>query len=514
MDDALVVMEDIDKAFPGVQALRGCYFDLYPGEVHGLVGENGAGKSTLMKVLAGIYSKDAGRIIYRGEPVEIPNPRAAQQMGISMIHQELKLMPHLTVKENIYLGRERLRWGFILNDSALDEEVRKLFERMRLKLEPQMKVADLSVAMQQMVEIAKALSFESRVLIMDEPTSALTEGETQALFRLIRQLRDQGVAVVFITHRLEELWEITDRLTVMRDGEYIGTLATEDATRDQVIRMMIGRTIYETAPVVPEDADDREVFLKVRGLTREGAFRDVSFEVRSGEILGFAGLVGAGRTDVARAIFGAEPVDAGEIYVKGQKVNIDSPHRAVKHSIGYLPEDRKRHGLALDLDVETNIVMATLERFTSFLGWVQTRDTASTAAHYVDMLNVRTPSLAQRVEHLSGGNQQKVVISKWLAADTDILIFDEPTRGIDVGAKSEVYRLLNELAERGKAIIMISSELPELIRMSHRVVVMCEGRITGELVGDAITQEAIMNLATLREKVVAGANSDAEEDPG
>ena len=252
----------------------------------------------------------------------------------------------------------------------------------------------------------------------------------------------------------------------------------------------------------------------MRGLTREGAFRDVSFEVRSGEILGFAGLVGAGRTDVARAIFGAEPADAGEIYVKGQKVNIDSPHRAVKHSIGYLPEDRKRHGLALDLDVETNIVMATLERFTSFLGWVQTRDTASTAAHYVDMLNVRTPSLAQRVENLSGGNQQKVVISKWLAADTDILIFDEPTRGIDVGAKSEVYRLLNELAERGKAIIMISSELPELIRMSHRVVVMCEGRITGELVGDAITQEAIMNLATLREKVVAGANSDAEEDPG
>ncbi|MGC9521945.1 MAG: sugar ABC transporter ATP-binding protein [Anaerolineae bacterium] len=513
MDGALVVMEEIEKAFPGVQALRGCYFDLYPGEVHGLVGENGAGKSTLMKVLAGIYSKDAGRITYRGEPVEIPNPRAAQQMGISMIHQELKLMPHLTVRENIYLGREPLRWGFILNDNALDEETRKLFERMQLKLEPQTRVADLSVAMQQMVEIAKALSFESRILIMDEPTSALTEGETQALFRLIRQLREQRVAVVFITHRLEELWEITDRLTVMRDGEYIRTLTTQDATRDQVIQMMIGRTIYETAPTVPEDADDHEVLLEVRGLTREGVFRDVSFEARSGEILGFAGLMGAGRTDVARAIFGAEPVDAGEIYVKGQKVNIDSPHRAVKHSIGYLSEDRKRYGLALDLDVETNIVLATLERFASFLGWVQTRETADTAARYVEMLNVRTPSLAQRAEHLSGGNQQKVVISKWLAADTDILIFDEPTRGIDVGAKSEVYRLLNELAERGKAIIMISSELPELIRMSHRVVVMCEGRITGELAGDAITQEAIMNLATLREKVVAGANSDAEEDP-
>jgi ribose transport system ATP-binding protein len=513
MDEVLVSMEGIDKSFPGVHALDHCQFKLRAGEVHGLVGENGAGKSTLMKVLAGIYRKDSGRIFYKGKEMEIPTPKAAQNLGISIIHQELNLMPHLTIAENIFIGREPRKFKILLDDKALNAQTQQLFDMMNLQLDPRTRVSNLTVAKQQMVEIAKALSFNAEVLIMDEPTAALADAEIEELFNIIRQLRDQGVGVVYISHRLQELKQITDRVTVMRDGQYIGTVPTPEATVDQVIKMMIGRTVYETSPEIPENGE-QEVVLEVKNLNRGKDLHDISFSLKSGEILGFAGLMGAGRTDVARAIFGADPIDSGEIYVKGRKVHINSPRDAVAHGIGYLSEDRKRYGVALDLDVETNIVLAAFRKFLRFLGWVNSTETHQTASHFVDALSIKTPSLQQRVKNLSGGNQQKVVIAKWLTAATDILIFDEPTRGIDVGAKSEIYKLLNDLVQEGKAIIMISSELPEILRMSHRIIVMCEGRITGELSNDekvpttettdvnASMQEEIMRYATQRGEIV------------
>ena len=498
MSDVLLSMEGIEKTFPGVHALSQCRFELCAGEVHALVGENGAGKSTLMKVFAGIYKKDAGRIVYKGKEVEIPSPRAAQHLGISMIHQELNLMPHLTVAQNIFIGREpRQGIRFILDEKAINEKAEQLFAMMHLRLDARTKVADLTVAKQQMVEIAKALSFNAEVLIMDEPTAALTEAEIEELFRIIRDLRAQGVGVVYITHRLEELKQISDRITVMRDGRYVDTVTTKDAEIDQIISMMVGRIIYEAAPEVPENAS-QQVVLEVKHLNRGNVIKDVSFQLKKGEILGFAGLMGAGRTEVGRAIFGADPMDSGEIYVQGKRVRIKSPSDAVRHSIAYLSEDRKRFGVTLGMDVESNIVLAAFGKFLGFLGWVNRARTHATAAHFVEMLSIRTPGLQQKVQNLSGGNQQKIVVGKWLTADTNILIFDEPTRGIDVGAKSEIYKLLNDLARQGKSIIMISSELPEILRMSHRVIVMCEGRVTGELSSAEATQEKIMKYATQR----------------
>ena len=496
--ESLVEMHGISKDFPGVHALRECRFELRPGEVHALVGENGAGKSTLMKILAGVYKMDAGRVRLRGQDVEIGSPRIAQQLGISMIHQELSLMPHLTVAENIFVGREpRGALPFLLEDGKLNERARRLFASLHLRIDPQVKVAKLSVAQQQMVEIAKALSYRAQVVIMDEPTATLTDAEVDELFRIIRALRASGVGVVHISHRLEELKRVSDRVTVMRDGQYINTVATQDAPIDRIISMMVGRTIYEAAPDVPQSTN-AEVVLEVRHLKSGRLIRDVSFAVRRGEIVGFAGLVGAGRTEVARAVFGADPIEAGEVLVRGRPVRIKSPGDAVRHGIGYLSEDRKRYGLALGMDVETNIVLATMRKFVGWLGRVDTSRTRVAAQEKVKRLAIKTPSLRQRVRNLSGGTQQKVVIAKWLTADTEVLIFDEPTRGIDVGAKSEVYHLLNELARQGKAIVMISSELPEIIRMSHRVIVMCEGRITGELSGRDASQEKIMTLATMR----------------
>jgi ribose transport system ATP-binding protein len=497
MSDLLVSMAGIDKAFPGVRALEQCRFELRPGEVHALVGENGAGKSTLMKVLAGVYASDAGRILFQGAEVEITSPRAAQSLGISMIHQELNLMPHLTVAQNIFIGREpRRRVPCFLDERALNDNAQALLARLKLALDARTRVSDLTVAKQQMVEIAKALSYDSKVLIMDEPTAALTGAEIDDLFRIIRELRDKGVGVVHISHRLEELPLIADRITVLRDGRHVETLNTSDSTREQLIRLMVGRTIYEGAPE-GASLSAGDVILEVKKLKRGRVLRDVSFRARRGEIIGFAGLVGAGRTEVARAIFGADPVDSGEIRVRGKKVRIRSPHDAVRHGIAYLSEDRKRFGLNVGMDVETNIVLATFRHFLGRLGWVASEKTRATAQHYVEMLRIRTPSIRERVKNLSGGNQQKVVIAKWLAAEAEILIFDEPTRGIDVGAKSEIYRLLSELSSQGKAIIMISSELPEILRMSHRIIVMCEGRITGELPSGA-TQEQIMRYATER----------------
>ncbi len=509
MAEILVSMSGIDKRFPGVHALDECQFELRTGEVHALVGENGAGKSTLMKILSGIYAKEAGRILFKGRELDIPNPRAAQDLGISIIHQELNLMSHLTIAQNIFIGREPRRWGgLFLDENAINEQTEKLFEMMHLRLDPRTKVTNLTIAKQQMVEIAKALSFNSDVLIMDEPTAALTETEIQDLFRIINNLRANGVGIVYISHRLEELKKISDRVTVMRDGRYINTLLTAEATTDQIINMMVGRTIYGGAPELPEDAS-QEVVLEVKNLNRGSQLIDINFELKRGEILGFAGLMGAGRTEVARAIFGADKIDSGEIYVQGEKVQIDSPEKAVWHGIGYLSEDRKRYGLALGLEVKENIALAALGKFLGFLGWVNQSLIRAEAKHHIDDLIIKTPSAEQKVKNLSGGNQQKVVIGKWLTADTDILIFDEPTRGIDVGAKSEIYNLLNDLARAGKSIIMISSELPEILRMSHRIVVMCEGRITGELLTSEATQEKIMTFATQRKAIVTDNNHAA-----
>ena len=512
MGEELVLMEGIEKSFPGVHALSQCHFDLRSGEVHALVGENGAGKSTLMKVLSGVYKKDAGRILYKGKEVDIPNPRAALHLGISIIHQELNLMNHLTVAQNIFIGREpRRQVKFFLDDKKINEEAEKLFAMLHLNLDPRTKVADLTVAKQQMVEIVKALSFNAEVLIMDEPTAALTDTEIAELFRIVSHLREQGVGIVHISHRLEELKSISDRVTVMRDGQYINTVQTKEASIDQIIGMMVGRTIFEATPEVPENPSE-EIVLEVKNLNRGRMVKDVSFNLKRGEILGFAGLVGAGRTEVARAIFGADTIDSGEIYVMGNKVQIKSPLDAVKNGIGYLSEDRKRYGLTLGMDVENNVVLASFNKFLGAFGWVNNDKTRSTANQMVNTLSIRTPSIQQKTKNLSGGNQQKVIVGKWLTADTDVLIFDEPTRGIDVGAKSEIYKLLNELARQGKSIIMISSELPEILRMSHRVIVMCEGRITGEInVADA-TQENIMKYATQRGGIIVD-NSKSNSEP-
>ncbi|MGB8648400.1 MAG: sugar ABC transporter ATP-binding protein [Anaerolineae bacterium] len=501
MGEVILQMEGITKTFPGVRALDNVHFELFKGEVHALVGENGAGKSTLMKVLAGVYPKDAGRITYKGREVEIHNPGAAQRLGISMIHQELNLMPHLTVAQNIFIGRERRQAGFFIQDKDINNQAAEFLAKLHLNLDPRTKVSKLTVARQQMVEIAKALSFNSSILIMDEPTAALTGTEIDELFNIIRRLRAEGVGVVHISHRLEELKQISDRITVMRDGRYVDTVQTADVTLDRIISMMVGRTIYEATPEVPEHSS-AEIMLEVKHLSSGNLLTDISFKLKKGEILGFSGLVGAGRTEVARAIFGADLIDSGEVYIEGRQVRIASPNDAVRNGIGYLSEDRKRYGLTLGMDVENNVVLAAMNRFLALFGWVNTTRTRETARKYVDALAIRTPSLQQRTRNLSGGNQQKVVIGKWLTANTKILIFDEPTRGIDVGAKSEIYRLLNDLAQQGKSIIMISSELPEILRMSHRIVVMCEGRITGELNIAEATQEKIMTLATQREVAI------------
>jgi ribose transport system ATP-binding protein len=500
--EALLRMEGISKSFPGVQALSDCRFELCSGEVHALVGENGAGKSTLMKILGGIYHKDTGHIYLEGKEVEIHNPRMAQHLGISIVHQELNLMPHLTAAQNIFIGREpRAKVSFVVDDKTTNQEAERLFHLLNLKLEPTTKVADLTVAKQQMVEIAKALSFNAKILVMDEPTAALTDTEIEELFGVIRKLRESGVGIIHISHRLEELKLISDRVTVMRDGKYIDTKFTQEISIDQIISMMVGRTIYETAPELPEKPSE-DVALEVRNLNRGKALRDISFKLKKGEILGFAGLIGAGRTEVARAIFGADGFDSGEIYVKGKKVHIKTPGDAVLHGIGYLSEDRKRYGLTLGMDVKENVVMAAMKKFLGWLGWVDFTKATVRGQEMVKALNIKTPNLEQKVQFLSGGNQQKVVIGKWLTADTDILIFDEPTRGIDVGAKSEIYKLLNDLAHQGKSIIMISSELPEVLRMSHRVIVMCEGRVTGILNAGEATQESIMKFATMRSETM------------
>lgn len=490
----LISMENISKSFPGVKALDQVSFQLKAGEVHALLGENGAGKSTLMKVLTGVYHKDEGVIKINGKEVDIADPKTAQELGISIIHQEFNLLPHLTVAQNIFIGREPRKVKGVLDEKKLNEDAKNILKRLDLALEPTDIVKDLSVAEQQMVEIAKAISVDSRVLIMDEPTAALTEGEVKKLFRIIKTFRDEGIGIVYISHKMEEFQHIVDRATVMRDGQYIGTVNFKETTLDHLIQMMVGRDLKDQYP--EKYAKIGENLLEVKNISRQNVLDNISFNLRKGEILGIAGLMGSGRTELARAIFGADPIDKGEIYLHGKKVNIHSPGDAISEGIGYLSEDRKRDGLALGLDVEDNIVLASLKDFTNKLGIVQRDKTLKECEKQVKDLKVKTPSLAQKVSNLSGGNQQKVIIGKWLCKNMEVFIFDEPTRGIDVGAKYEVYNLMNQLADDGAGIIMISSELPEILGMSDRVLVMCEGRITAELDIEEADQETIMFYAT------------------
>ena len=494
MGEVILTMKDIDKSFPGVHALDHVNFEVKRGEVHALMGENGAGKSTLMKVLTGIYTKDSGSITFEGKEVEFHNTREAQDAGVVIVHQELNMLGHLTVAQNIFIGRE-FKKGVKIDDKKMNEEAKKLFDRLHIDIDPSDTMSDLTVGKQQMCEIAKAISHEAKVIIFDEPSAALTESEIEELFKIIRDLREQNLGIVYISHRMDEIKVITDRVTVMRDGTYVGTLITNECTKDDIINMMVGRVIYEdpkTQSAVPADAP---VVLKVEHLNAGRMVQDVSFELRKGEILGFSGLMGAGRTETARAIFGADPKESGDIYINGEKVTINSPQDAVRCGIGYLSEDRKRYGIVVQKTVAENSTMACLQNYMSGL-FINKRAEKKVAQEYVESLATKTPSVDQLVVNLSGGNQQKVVIAKWLINDCDILIFDEPTRGIDVGAKNEIYKLMNKLASEGKSIIMISSEMTEILRMSDRIVIMCEGRKTGEVRIEEATQEVIMNMAT------------------
>ena len=494
MGEVILTMNDIDKSFPGVHALDHVHFDVKRGEVHALMGENGAGKSTLMKVLTGIYTKDSGTIEFEGKEVEFHNAREAQDAGVVIVHQELNMVGHLTVAQNIFIGRE-FKKGLKIDDKKMNEEARKLFQRLNIDIDPTETMSDLTVGKQQMCEIAKAISHEAKVIVFDEPSAALTESEIAELFKIIRDLKEQQLGIVYISHRMDEIKVITDRVTVMRDGGYVGTLITKDCTKDDIINMMVGRVIYEepkTKSLVPEDAP---VVLKVEHLNAGKMVQDVSFELRKGEILGFSGLMGAGRTETARAIFGADPKESGDIYINGKKVEINSPEDAVKNGIGYLSEDRKRFGIVVQKTIAENSTLATLEKYMKGI-FINKKKENEVTKKYVDSLATKTPSIDQLVVNLSGGNQQKVVIAKWLVRDSEILIFDEPTRGIDVGAKNEIYKLMNRLAAEGKSIIMISSEMTEILRMSDRIIVMCEGKVTGELGIEEVSQEKIMNMAT------------------
>lgn len=492
----LLALTGVSKEFPGVKALNNVHFDLNEGEVHAIVGENGAGKSTLMKILSGIYKKDAGDITYKGKSVSIPNPLEAQKLGISIIHQELNLMPHLTVAENIFIGREDRRPGGIFLDNAkLNEAAASLLKELELNLDPKAIVGELTIAKQQMVEIAKAVSYRGSVIIMDEPTSSLTPAETDALFKIIRTLKAAGKGVIYISHRLEELAKITDRITVLRDGEYVKTLNTVGTEISEVISLMVGRKVEQDQRPTNRNIGT-EIVLEVQGLSDHRLLKDISFNLRKGEILGFAGLMGAGRTELARAIIGADPKTAGKIILRGKELHIKQPSDAVDAGIGYLSEDRKRFGLMLTQNVTFNIILSSIPRFASKLGFLKMKSADGIARDSIAQLRVRTPSERQYVKNLSGGNQQKVVIAKWLTRNCDVLIFDEPTRGIDVGAKDEIYQLLTKLSNEGKSIIMISSELPEVLRLSDRIAVMCNGRLTGITDNKDANQKVIMELAT------------------
>ena len=493
----ILEMKGIVKSFGPVKALKGVDFDLRTGEVHALMGENGAGKSTLMKVLTGIYGANEGTIHYNGKQVEYSKPKEAMDDGIVIVHQELNMMNHLTVAQNIFIGREEINQGLFINDNAGNKKAKELFKLLKLDINPQEKVGNLTVGKQQMVEIAKALSMDAKIIVFDEPTAALTESEINELFAIIDDLRAKGVGIIYISHRMDEIARITDRVTVMRDGEYVGTVNTKETTKDEIISMMVGRTIYEDPKAVSSVPEGAPVVLEVEHLNSGSHVKDVSFVLHKGEILGFSGLMGAGRTEVARLLFGADKKDSGTIKINGKEVDIKNPQDAIREGIGYLSEDRKRYGCIVDMTIANNTVMTNLDKYIKG-GFIDDGEIIKVSDEFVKQLRTKTPSSKQLVRNLSGGNQQKVVIAKWLEQNSDILIFDEPTRGIDVGAKSEIYSLMNELVAQGKSIIMISSELTEILRMSDRIVVMCEGRKTGELDISQATQERILALATDR----------------
>ena len=498
MSEVILQMKDIEKRFAGVHALKSVQFELRAGEVHALMGENGAGKSTLIKVLCGIHKRDGGEIVYFGEPVHFNGIADSQKVGISVIHQELNMMNHLTVAQNIFIGREPRKGPFI-DDAKMVEDARALFEKIGVKIDPTVQLGSLTVGKQQMVEIVKAVSHDCKLLVLDEPTAALTQPEVEELFKIMNDLKAKGIGMIYISHRMDEITRISDRVTVMRDGEYVDTVDTASVTKDDIVKMMVGRVIYGEQKAASEVAPNAPVVLEVKNLNAGKEVKNVDFNLRKGEILGFAGLMGAGRTEVARALYGADPRQTGEIYINGELVNIKTPEQAVKHGICYLSEDRKRYGLMLDKSVTENTTIASVDTFIHS-GLISDNEMKISSAEYNEKLRTKTPSMEQLLKNLSGGNQQKVIIARWLMKNCDIFIFDEPTRGIDVGAKSEIYNLMDDLAKQGKSIIMISSELAEVLRMSDRILVMCEGRKTGELDIAEATQENIMKLATMREE--------------
>jgi inositol transport system ATP-binding protein len=491
-------MENVSKTFPGVRALDDVQLRVKKGTVHAVMGENGAGKSTLMKIVIGIYTADAGsgRLVLDGEELSLPTHSIAVaiEKGISMIHQELSPIPEMTVSENIWLGREPKKNPLFYDKKKMVKDTQDLFDELGIdNIGPTEKMRDLSVAKMQMVEIAKAISYNSKLIIMDEPTSAITDKEVAHLFRIVRKLKAEGVAFVFITHKMDEVFEITDEVSVYRDGTYVGTESEKDMTRDKLIAMMVGREITQMFP--KEEAEITDVIMSVKGLKKEGLFEDISFDLRKGEILGLAGLMGAGRTEVVETLFGYRKADAGEIYIHGKKVNINSPKDAIANKMALLTEDRKQTGCFLPLSVRDNMVVVNIGKYLSG-PMLNKRALERDCEEQREILAVKTPTLSQTINNLSGGNQQKVLVARWLLTQPDIMIVDEPTRGIDVGAKAEIHRLLSKMAQEGKAVIMISSELPEVMGMSDRILVMHEGRITGEVSRDEANQKRIMELAT------------------
>ncbi len=493
MDKKILRLENITKTFPGTLALDKVNFDLNAGEVHALVGENGAGKSTLIKIISGIYQPDSGSIYLNGNLVNLKNSLFAQKHGIAAIYQEPTIFPDLSVAENVYMGHQecspitrRINWKKMYDNTG------QLLESLEMKLDPRVKVKDLSAAKQQLVEIVKALSLNSQILIMDEPTSALTLNEVKDLFKIIKRLKSSGTSIIFISHRIEEIFEIADRVTVLRDGHYIGTNNISTVTVDELIRMMVGRTLSDMFP--KRFVERGETILKVEEFKKERQFYDITFEIHKGEILGFSGLIGAGRSELARAIFGLESPDSGKIFLNGRRVYIRNPRMALNYGVAYLPEDRQNQGLILSMDITNNITLPILDQFAK-MGLMDTGKETRVAKKYADMLDVRASGLWKKVMQLSGGNQQKVVLAKWLATNPQVLILDEPTKGIDVGAKTSVHRFMSELVSQGIGIMMISSELPEILGMSDRIIVMCEGRITGEFTREEASQDKILLAA-------------------
>jgi len=489
--EPLLVMRGISKSFPGVRALNDVSLSVYPGRVLALVGENGAGKSTLMKILSGIYKRDAGEITIKGKPVQIDGPLASRSLGISIIYQELSVLNNVDIAENIFVGRE-LRRGGLVDHKRQHERASELLQRVGLTLDTRTKVKFLSTAQKQMVEVAKALSFNAELIIMDEPTSSLTDTETAMLMGIIRRLRDEGVAIVFISHRMNEVFEISDEIAVMRDGEMMEKMVTAEVTEQQVIAAMVGRDVKNL--FVKDEAPIGDVVLEVKGLSTKNFLKDISFNVRAGEIVGFAGLVGAGRSEVMRAVFGIDRRESGEIFVRGRRADIRNTVDARRCGMGFVPEDRKEQALILKMTVRRNVSLAALSKVAK--RWmIKPKAEKALVDEYVEKLRVKTPSIEQKVLNLSGGNQQKVVIAKWLATNADILILDEPTRGVDVGAKAEIYKLLNGFTAQGKGVIMISSEMPEVLGMCDRVVVFRDGAINGEFTRDEVTQEKLLDRA-------------------